>query len=155
MTKIRSGLGWKRQEIRSLGTWQFAEKVAKTSGIMAQAVVLGVAMLALRDAIKPSAMMVVDSNEAELDVVVSIRAAQHPYLLSTHQRPCIWLTTAVGYSKQGQRMSSVAFVVRSTVVRWAERTDGQKGYRRVLTLLSRGNNHLPLLESAGIVPRID
>ena len=33
---------------RSLGTWHFAEKVAKTSGIMALAAVFGVGMLAHR-----------------------------------------------------------------------------------------------------------
>jgi hypothetical protein len=32
MTEIRSGLGWGRQEIRSLGTWQFAENWPRRAG---------------------------------------------------------------------------------------------------------------------------
>lgn len=65
MTKIRSGLGWGRQEIRSLGTWHFAEKVAKTSGIMALAVLLGVAMFALMDAINVNTVTTVPGHYAQ------------------------------------------------------------------------------------------
>jgi hypothetical protein len=86
MTKIRSSLGWRRQDIRSLGTWHFAEKVAKTSGIMALAVLLGVAMLALMDAIKKTELTRVSANKAEMQGLVSIRAAQPLLFLYTISR---------------------------------------------------------------------
>jgi cell division protein FtsX len=61
MTKIHSGLGWRRQDIRSLGTWHFAEKVAKKSGIMALAVIFGVTMFTLMNTIK----LTLDTNQSE------------------------------------------------------------------------------------------
>ncbi|KAJ4993849.1 hypothetical protein SVAN01_00903 [Stagonosporopsis vannaccii] len=100
-----------RNSLRSwlLGTWQTAEKEAKTSGIMALAVVFGVAMLSVMNAINCCRAKMVTGNEEDMREFVSIVAAQPLLLLFARQQTMQMADHRVSPlddAKQGQRVVS-------------------------------------------------